>query len=314
MRGTVPLRSSRRNQSAFTLIEILIVAALIALLAGIAAINIQRVYVDNQRKATYGEVDQITKALSFAYFDFAVYPKLCFLSQNHFFIAPPDPGTPNQPGPYLVSAFEYMGFDINQNPTLANRVITNWAQGKGAPGYFSAGVGRRGMSQGRRGGTISMEIDINGYNPPVAPPGLQPPVYVVPWPADPWGRPYVVYMIYQEGVDPQTGLPNVDWVDSPTRAPNFALAVVSYGPNGVPGGEPLWTATDLLQGQQWALFDKFGRTLPDQSDYRALRPSEYDRGRLEAWSHERILGEPSNALSYIGVIDKGSDDIVKDFY
>ena len=33
---------------------------------------------------------------------------------------------------------------------------------------------------------------------------------IVPWPADPWGRPYVVYMLYQDGVDPQTGWPIQD--------------------------------------------------------------------------------------------------------
>jgi prepilin-type N-terminal cleavage/methylation domain-containing protein len=305
----------KRKTGGFTLIEILIVAAMIALLAGIAAINIQAAYVQAQRKATFGECKNIATALGFAYMDIGIYPKLCFLSQNELFIAPPDPGFPNQPGTYLASGFEYIGHPLANNPSISNRVIQNWSQGMGSPGYFSAGGGRRGVFQGGRGGLVDVEIPmISGYTPQVIGGNGQLPIYR--WPADPWGRPYVLYMLHQEGVTPN-GLPVVRFCQSATENPNFALAVVSYGPNGIPGGPDIWTAGDVSTGQAFALFDRIGRQYPDQSDYRILQPSEYTQARAEAWSYERILGEDPDTppgLSYIGVIDKGSDDIVIEFY
>jgi len=306
--GGSSLTRKRLKQTGFTLIEILIVAALIALLAGIAAINIQRAYVDNQRKATFGEARNIATALAFAYEDIGVYPKLCFLQHNVFFIAPPQAPPLNVPGPYVVSGFEYIGYEVNQSPTVANRIISNWAKGMGSPGYFSAGGGRRGLFQGRRGGMVKMEIPVEIYQQVVMPTGQTVPIY--DWPADPWGRPYVVYMLYQDGVTPD-GLPNVHFLDKPTRAPNYALAVVSYGPNGIPGGPSDYDAAYLAQGQQYALFTR-DRTYPDQSDYRALRPDEYNDQRRDAWSYVKLRGE--DPPSYIGVIDPGSDDIVIDFY
>ncbi|KPL11557.1 hypothetical protein AMJ85_03575 [candidate division BRC1 bacterium SM23_51] len=308
------LTLSHRRQTGFTLIEILIVAALIGLLAGIAVINIQRAYVDNQRKATYGEVRNVATALAFAFEDIGLYPKLCFLQQNDFFIAPPQAGNLNQPGPFLVSGFEYMGYEVNQPATLAQRIIKNWAKGLGSQGYFAAGVGRRGMFQGRRGGMVKMEIPMEIYPQPVIGGGQALAIY--DWPADPWGRPYVVYMLYQAGVL-ANGLPDARFVDKPTRAPNYVLAVVSYGPNGIPGGPSQFTTADVSIGRQLWLFTR-DRSYPTESDFRCLRPDEYTPDRLYAWSHVKLLGEdpndPGNPLSYIGVIDPGSDDIVYDFY
>jgi prepilin-type N-terminal cleavage/methylation domain-containing protein len=302
---------NRRKQTGFTLIEILIVAALIALLSGIAAINIQRAFVDNQRKATFGEARSIATALSFVFEDTGVYPKPCFIQHNIYFIAPPAGTNQTVPGTYLVSGFEYMGYDVNQPATMTSRIIKNWTKGLGSPGYMAAGEGRRGLFN-RRAGIVRMEIPTDIYNPVILPTGVPLPIY--DWPADSWGRPYVVYMMYQEGMLP-SGLPNVKFVDRPQRAPNFALCVVSYGPNGIPGGTQDVTQTDVALGQQLWLFSKVDRQYgpPNgDSDYRALRPTEYTPERRDAYSYVRLLGQ--NPPSYTGVIDPGSDDIVIDFY
>jgi len=302
--GGFPLALTKHEQTGFTLIEILIVAALMALLAGIAAINIQRAYVDNQRKATYGEASQIRTALDFAYEDIGIYPKLCFLQQNIMYLAPPQAAPWSQPGNQLVSGFEYMGYDVSQTPTLVKRIITNWAKGMGSPGYFAASQGRRGLFQGRRGGMSRMEIPTDIYSPVVLGLGESQPVY--DWPADPWGHPYAVYMLYLYGAKPSSGLPDVRWVDSYSRNANYALAVVSYGPNGIPGGREDYDAATLAQGMALRLFER--STLPGV-DYRALRPSEYTQQRAEAWSFTKLTGAPG-PLAYPGVVDDGSDDIV----
>jgi len=297
----------KRHRTGFTLIEILIVAALISLLAGIAAINIQRAYVDNQRKATYGEARNLATALSFANEDIGIFPKLCFLTQNDKYIAPPQVAPYTTPGSYLLSGFDYIGFEVNQPATLTRRIIKNWAKGMGTPGYFSAGQGRRGLFQGRRGGMVRMEVPMVNYNPVVLPPGEAQAVY--DWPADPWGRPYVLYLLHLSGVDPRTGQPMVSFLDTPTRSPNYTLAVVSYGPNGIPGGREDYDAATLSQGLALRLFEK--STLPGV-DFRALRPDEYTQARMEAWSFVKLRGTPG-PLVYPGVIDEGSDDIVIEF-
>jgi len=304
--GRFLLILDRRTQTGFTLVEILIVAALIALLAGIAAINIQNAYQSNQRKATYGEARSIATALSFAYEDVGIYPKLCFLSQNIFDIAPPQVAPYTQPGPSLVSGFDYMGYDVNAPATLASRIIKNWVKGMGSQGYFSAGQGRRGLFQGRRGGMVRMEIPMDIYSPQVLPPGQALPV-VLDWPADPWGRPYVVYMLHLEGAQPN-GLPRVRFVNSPMDDANYALAVVSYGPNGIPGGPVDWNTAALAIGQPLCLYVR--GTYP--ADFRCLRPNEYTAARRDMWSYVRLTGALGPG-GYPGVIDEGSDDIVIDF-
>ena len=75
------------------------------------------------------------------------------------------------------------------------------------------------------------------------------------------------------------------------------------------------TQTDVALGQQYWLFSKFDRQYgppAGDSDYRALRPTEYTPERRDAYSYVKIRGE--NPPTYVGVIDPGSDDIVIDFY
>jgi len=307
-RGEFLLISSDRRLSAFTLIEILIVAAMISLLAGIAIINIQSAYQSNQRKATYGEGRSIATSLSFAYEDIGMYPKLSFLSQGIFDIAPPQVAPYTSPGSRLVSGFDYMGYDVSSPAILTARIIKNWVKGAGSQGYFAVGAGKKGLFQGRRGGIIRMEIPMDIYNPVVLPMGQALPIY--DWPADPWGRPYVVYMLFREG-NQASGLPRVRFANGPMdNAPVYALAVVSYGPNGMPGGPEDYDAATLAIGLSMCLYSRDDRLYPAQSDYRALRPQEYTAARRDAWSFVKLLGQ--NPPPYIGVIDPGSDDIIVD--
>ncbi|MBM3333628.1 hypothetical protein FJY63_03110 [Candidatus Sumerlaeota bacterium] len=293
----------------FTLIEILVIVAIISLLAGLAGINVQRAYQDNQRKAAYGEGRAIATALAFAYKDITIYPKLCFLQHNVLYLAPPQTAMSTRPGSYLVSGFEYLGYDINRTlPVLVSRVIKNWSEGTQTAGYFALGQ-RAGLFQGR-GGLVRMEVPTAGYNPVVLGMAESQPIY--DWPADPWGNPYVVYMLYLAGVD-FNGLPVARFPDSPMRKPNYAFAVVSYGPNGVPGGSENVPDTDRPLAQALRLYTQ--PTLAG-ARFRCLYPQDYSatvmgiaEARAKAWSFEKLMGL-TGPLAYPGITDEGSDDIV----
>ena len=315
--------SGTRRLAGFTLIEILIVAALITLLAGIAVINIQAAYVANQRKAALGEARQIATALSFAYEDIGIYPKFCFLPQNVFFVAPNQAAPNAQPGSLLVDGFEYMGYDVNRPLTLTNRIIKNWAKGTTSNGYFSAGQGRRGLFQGRRGGLTRMRISI-GQNPiiPVEQDSLPPEQRAIyDWPADPWGRPYVLYLLrLEKGLQTSNGLPRVRFVNGATEAANYALAVVSYGPNNMPGGpeDYAYDTPTMTIVQRRCLYIKIQ---DPWADCLALTPTQYNEigqnpdvpFRAQAWSYVKLGPDPEMPAGHPGIIDAGSDDLIIDF-
>src|SRR5690606_28279853 len=73
---------SPRNQKAFTLVELVIVGALIAIFSGIAIFGVQAQFRNNQRKAIIGETRHVAIALDFAFNDVGFFPKLCFLDDT----------------------------------------------------------------------------------------------------------------------------------------------------------------------------------------------------------------------------------------
>ncbi len=77
----LPIRRGKATR-AFTLIELLIVGALIALFAGLAIFGAQQAYLDNQRKAMIGEARQVATSLDLAYADVNFFPALCFLDKS----------------------------------------------------------------------------------------------------------------------------------------------------------------------------------------------------------------------------------------
>ncbi len=252
----------------FTLIEIFIVGALIALFAAMAIINIQGQFETNLRKITIGETREIGTALSFAYQDVGVFPKFSFLNRSlNMLFQISGPNT-------LPPGFDYMGFNLS---ILQSRILSNWRGG-----YFSLAGTRNRIAQGR-GGTVRMYI-----------PELQ---TDLPWPADPWGNPYVLYLLYVDNEG------RYDFINSPVQEPNFFCAVVSYGRNKVPGGtedtpsnDPVLSALRLYEPYQPAQGIPF-RTLT-LTEYTPLRASAYSR--------------PGDAVRP-GIVDRGSDDIYYEF-
>ena len=80
MTKTMTIQKTRINRhSGFTLIEMLVVAALIAIFAGLAVFNIVEQLNREKEKAALAEARSIATAMSFAYDDLGFFPKLCFL-------------------------------------------------------------------------------------------------------------------------------------------------------------------------------------------------------------------------------------------
>ena len=191
-------RTHRTSRRGFTLIEMLIVAALISLFSGLAVINISQQLRLNQQKAAVAECRQIATSMSFANDDMGVFPKLCFLKFNGPNLADMLQGTPVVQNP----VFEIYGNEVGN---LGQRLNSQW---KG--GYMSFNSDR----------LVKMNVPAANRD--------------YDWPADPWGNPYVAYMIYSDPkeVDPAA---RERFIDVAGKAPNFLAAVVTYGRNRVPG-------------------------------------------------------------------------------
>ncbi len=206
----------------FTLIEILIVGSLIVLFAGIAVINIQEIYKNNVRKATLGETNQLGVALSMARQDLGFFPKLGFLILPDKLLIHyvSQPGGDDKLYDFFdtIGYFNEFGIGANSSPppiSISNR----WQTG----GYFSMSQGRNNINQGR-GGSVRMRVadHIDAA--------------ILDWPADPWGNPYVVYLLKVDETAAAAGN-RVFWrfTESVSDKSDYKTMVVSYGPNGVPG-------------------------------------------------------------------------------
>jgi competence protein ComGC len=273
---------------AFTLVEMFIVGALIALFAGIAIFNIQGQYLANIRKITVAEVNQIHTALSFVKMDTGVFPKLNFLNKALYH---PEismlVGNVRQLN--LRSDFDYMGYSVG--PGLESKILSEWH----GP-YYSMSQTRRGIGRAV-GGLVSMLLPNTGI--------------VSDWPADPYGEPYVLYLIR---VTEEGGL---DWVRSATDEADYFAAVVSYGRNRVPGYRPdipippdvfLRLKGERLYNEGGSGIDIYGRQLSAQ--FTALTAREYNEPRLHALSKIARVGPESDE---VGIIDPGSDDVIYEF-
>ena len=140
-----------RSRRGFTLVEMFIVGALIALFAGIAVINIQQQFDSNKRKAMIGEARQLGTSLSFAKLDLGIYPRLCFLQYSDKqlqFEAIQRLGAGSNF--FFYGTMDYSG--IGTAP-LASTLLANW---KGP--YFSASQSRGGVGQASQGGIVNMVI------------------------------------------------------------------------------------------------------------------------------------------------------------
>lgn len=289
---------------AFTLIELLIVGALIALFAGLAIFGAQQAYLNNQRKAVIGESRQVATALDFAYGDVGFFPLLCFMddslegltidSQQAF-------GNPD-------SLFNFMQIMMVPTTQKVTGIRANW---KGP--YFSPAQSRTQVSQGR-GGSKQMLLNIGGtFRGPFA------------WPADVYGTPYVVYNL---NIDVNGGTPGELYFANqdaggtlevdPNKRGNFVNAVVSYGRNRIPGGGE--TPPSLGNVENFRLFEP-DPTIPNidgPNPLRYLQQNQFTDARAEVWSTTYApsgvtFATDNNGINPVGITDEGSDDIVFTF-
>src|SRR5688572_24721218 len=111
------IKSRRRG---FTLVEMLVVAALIAIFAGLAVFAITAELERNKQKAAAAEARNIATALSFAYDDLGIFPRIGLLHFNQDVLLQ-----------YLISggagndALEYHGYPIG-NPEP--KIKSSWKQ------------------------------------------------------------------------------------------------------------------------------------------------------------------------------------------
>ena len=252
-----------KNKAGFTLIEIVIVAALIALFSGLATFGIQRMLSNNKLKAVIGETRQIGTSLIFAQQDIGFYPAIGFMSFHRDFIDVR----------YAWDRLHTMDFTLSG--TRGQVAYNRW---KGP--YFAASQTRNQLSA-RYKHIVTMRL-----------PALQGLEQDLSWPADQWGIPYVLYLFRY---NPQED--TWEFIQDVGDEPNFWAAVVSYGPDQVPGA---LNAGENKVGvwSQYALFTEI--------DFRngifgALRSTQYTPERADRYS----LPAPQ-----VGISDPGSDDII----
>jgi prepilin-type N-terminal cleavage/methylation domain-containing protein len=276
----------RRGRPAFTLIEIMIVAALISVLSAIALISVRTFMERSRLRVVVGETYQIFEALSFARDDIGFYPKLNFLldgvNQIGVNIGAINAGNPINPD------FEYFGNDISG---IASRIVPSQAvtgsQGWKGP-YIGMSAARRG--HGLAGGPtiVTMELPVSGQR--------------VDFPADAWNQPYALYIM---NIDANGEFSFAAGPQEFGRVANFFNAVVSYGPNRVPGGETVPPTSGLpndLAGREPARL------------YTTIDTRSYIYGALR---HQDWLPGGANLLlrtsAYFAIVDPASDDLIKQF-
>lgn len=274
----------RRRRPAFTLIEILVVALLIAILSAIGLISVRSFMERNRLRVVVGETYQIATALSFARDDIGFYPKLNFLlvglNELGTDLGPVSATNPINPD------FEYFGNDIS---ALTPRIVPSQRGTTGAQGWQGPYMG---MSEARRGlggpTVVTMELPISGVR--------------VRYPADAYFQPYTLYQMSWD----ELNRPN--FINGPEQLGQIAdlfTAVVSYGPNQVPGGENPPSESGLVGATEEDTRDnQIAARLYTTVDarafiYRALEPIDYE-----------VVGRN---FAYYAIVAPDSDDLIKQF-
>lgn len=270
----------------FTLIEIMIVAALIALFSALAIFSMTYLVDTSKRKSAIADVRTIGSVLSTAAMDFGVLPKIGYLSESREGLEHMAPV-----GSKLPPEFDTLGFMPADSPQI-RRITQNWE----GP-YLPNPAQRQVVSSGFKGYFTRMKLA--GSNVPLN------------WPADPWGNPYVVYLLH---LDPgANSAPR--WVLSPTEKANYRALVVSYGKNGIPGGSSdrrTITAAVLQEAEKFLLFTRL--TGNPNAEFQALGPGEYGVQYLAlhnraGWNAAGFGGSYLADENIPGILDSGSDDL-----
>lgn len=337
------MMQTHHTRQGFTLIEILIVGALLSLLAGIAIFNISEMYQNNMKKAAVGEVKNLATACAMAQQDIGFVPKFNYLTTPAQYI------TTSAAAPHIRADFDYMGFinpnndwDINTT-SITSRFTTR--------GYYAFSSTRGGLNRGK-GGIVKVRLPSLATGTPAGQDDLE--GSLVDWPADPWGNPYVLYQLKVN--KPAAGQPaNPDepkwkFIESLKEDADYMMAVVSYGPNGIPGAVWEKRSSGDLFGRgagislNWAktaemsnarLYVDGDPLVPNgPARYTMLRPLEFKLGNSAAatlrnwivkgpdandgagvtrWNNmfpTDGLPQSGGGLEVRGITDPGSDDIV----
>jgi len=330
-----------RTRQGFTLIEILIVGALLALFAGLAIFNIKEMYDSNLKKAAVGEARNLGTACAMAQQDLSFIPKFNYLTEPQKFIT-------TEAG-VLRADFDFMGFINPNNPEQwppNNVAVTS----RFAPrGYYAFSQSRGGLNVGR-GGIVTVRLPSGASGSPSGQDDAA--KSLVRWPADPWGQPYVLYLLKTHKTEEGETAKGPDWrfISELNESPDYMVAVVSYGPNKYPGsiwekrnsGDPygrgvgqvlnyttpamadarLYTDGDRLGGPAQFSMLTPAEIIWDGSDTSASGrrmwavkgPSPTDTAEVSTWKStlfptDGLPGGDAN-LEFRGILDQGSDDIV----
>lgn len=293
-RWTMPMTSCcprARSRSGFTLIEILIIAALIAILSGIAVISIQFLVVDAKRKAALGDLKTIAHGITIAQYDQSFFPRIgymCYPAEElaGFAKSPLTGGAATLP-----PDFQYSG--INFDP-IAPQVYAKW---KGP--YFPKSTGRSIISTGGVGYVVKMRMPSTNGNDAI----------ILDWPADPFGNPYVMYLVHVARNAGSTT--NAYQLATPGLEPNAVAVVVSYGSNQVPGGssDANKVAPFREQAEGFRFYDE--DTSGSGARYVALTlAQQVDRFPALGGEMRPSSGIYSNPDEFPGILDTGSDDLI----
>lgn len=186
------MKRRHANNRGFTLVEIMIVAALIAILSSIAIFSINEFFNIQVRKATIGELRQFATALSFAHDDLTFFPRLNNLNKPRALVLY-DQQSDQSSNANLIPAIDYHGFvpGVPQGATpFQSRVSAFWS----GP-YIGLSEARQRANRGGKSGLARVRLPevwaaLSG-------PNQEKYSFVEDYPADPWGQPYV--MIQQLG-------------------------------------------------------------------------------------------------------------------
>ncbi len=281
MTHRAPSRAGGRRRRGFTILEILIVAAMISILSGIAMISVRTFFRSTQLRVVMGESYQIATALSLAYDDIGYYPKLNFLLHGLNEIGQ-SPGVPDTLANPLHRAFEYHNLDVS---TRTSSALTLWS----GP-YMSMSQGRytgQNLGAGPTIVTMRLPTSATAYDE-------------VDYPADAWVQPYALYLMQ---IDDAGDVGFTNSIADFASVPNFFRAVVSYGPNLVPGGATVPSESNLPHDPEGRvparLYTTDGDDLnPSDRTFTALVATQFNTDRRDA---------------YYAVIDFDSDDLIKQF-
>ena len=146
-------------------------------------------------------------------------------------------------------------------------------------------------------------------------------VSIADWPTDTWGNPYAVYLVVGDSSAVLSNNPlGLRLINNPTEDPSFMAAVVSYGPNGVPGGNDLTVNADpgffqTLQNARLYLTPSESAATPPGAEFtlRSVSGLTFDSSFVTSFPESIHASNLDPNTGRVGMLDTGTDDIVWKF-